>query len=69
VIFLVIAFVLGRYVWKGFKRGRIMVGIGGAGEAWLVRSEDPASYWIGMLLLSVAVALLCYLAAGPWVQG
>jgi hypothetical protein len=69
VILLAIAFVLGRHVWRGFKRGRILVGIGSAGEAWMVRSEDPVSYWIVMLLFSVAIAVLCYAAAGPWVQG
>lgn len=35
----------------------------------MVRSEDPVSYWIVMVLLSVAVAACCYLAAGPWIQG
>jgi hypothetical protein len=65
VIFLAIAFVLGRHVWRGLKRGRILVGIGSAGETWMVRSEDPISYWIVMLLLSVAIALLCWGAAAP----
>jgi hypothetical protein len=69
VIFLAIAFVLARHMWRGLWRGRILVGIGSAGEAWMVRSEDPVSYWIVMLLLSVAIALLCWDAAGPWVQG
>jgi hypothetical protein len=69
VIFLAIAFVLGWWAWGGFKRGRILVGIGSAGEAWMVRSEDAVSYWIVMLLISAAVALSCYVAAWPWVQG
>jgi hypothetical protein len=69
VIFLAIAFVVGWYAWRGLKRGRILVGIRGGRETWIVRSEDPASYWIVMLLLSVAIALACCLAAGPWVQG
>jgi hypothetical protein len=69
VIFLAIAFVLGRHAWRGLKRGRILVGIGSAGETWMIRSEDPVSYWIVMFLLSVTIAFLCWVAAGPWVQG
>lgn len=68
VIFLAIAFVVGRHVWRGLKRGRLLVGIGSAGECWLVRSEDPVSYWIVMFLLSMAVAALGYGAALPLVQ-
>jgi hypothetical protein len=64
VIFLAIAFVVGWYAWRGLKRGRILVGIRGGRETWMVRSEDPTSYWIVMLLLFVAVALACCLAAG-----
>jgi hypothetical protein len=67
-IFLAVAFVLGRYVWRGLKRGRILVGIRGGRETWMVRSEDPVSYWIVMLLLSVAIAISCCLAVGAWVQ-
>jgi hypothetical protein len=66
VIFLATAFVLGRHLWRGLKKGRILVGIGSAGETWMVRSEDPVSYWIVMLLLSVAIALLCWGAVAPW---
>jgi hypothetical protein len=68
-IVLAIAFVVGWYAWRGLKRGRILVGIRGGRETWMVRSEDPVSYWIVMLLLSVVIAGPCYAAAGPWVQG
>jgi hypothetical protein len=69
VIFLPTAFFLGRYVWRGIKRGRILVGIRGGRETWMVRSEDAVSYWIVMFLLSVVVAVLFWAAVVPLVQG
>jgi hypothetical protein len=69
VIPLALAFVAGWCLWRGLKEGRITAGTEGRDQTWLVRNEDPVQYWIVMLLLSLVVVVLCYGAAGPWVQG
>jgi hypothetical protein len=65
--FLVAACGVGLYVWRGFKNGKILVGIRGGLETWMVRSEDSISYWIVMFMFLVVVVGLVWLAVAPLV--
>jgi hypothetical protein len=61
------ACVVGLYAWRGFRNGKILVGIRGGIETWMARREDPISYWIVIFLFLVVVAALVWMAAAPLV--
>ena len=62
VVFLASAFAVGIYAWRGLRKGKILVGIRGGREAWMMRREDPVSYWIVMLLCALVIGALLWMA-------
>jgi len=63
-LFFALALAVGWYAWRGFKKGRIMVGIRGNSETSMIRREDPISYWVVMFLFAVVVTTLLFLPMG-----
>jgi hypothetical protein len=63
-----VAFALSWYWGRSLKNGKILVGIRGGREAWLVRREDAVSYWIMMALVAVAVIGLLGLSVRGWIS-
>jgi hypothetical protein len=60
--FFALAFAIGIYTWRGLRKGKILVGIRGGRKTWMVRKDDPVSFWIVILLLGFAAATILWVA-------
>ncbi|MHC2626808.1 hypothetical protein ACVIW2_008840 [Bradyrhizobium huanghuaihaiense] len=54
VFFAVAGIIVCRYLLRGIDSGKLWAGIRGGNETWLVRQDDPASFWIVVCLIAVA---------------
>ncbi len=62
IILLAIGIAVGIYAWRGIRQGKIWVGTRGGREVWMVRSQDPVSYWAIIVLLCFAAVSIFWVA-------
>jgi hypothetical protein len=61
LVFLALALVVGFYTWNGIRKGRILVGMRGGRETWMVRRDDPISFWIVIGLCGLATTAIVWI--------